>query len=313
MFRNSNELFEQHHRLFFVIATSFLVLHNRVVLHNILKKEERARKYASMGKKSFHSITMRRENKYGTNKTIRLCHYALGKYSYLHFPEQPCVNKRSCWKVMDLLKEHAQSPNYSNKIVLRRTYNFYQYNGYNNVLRENPPKHLSFARRPDFVYQPDVHFIKVNQEVFDLALHDGWKIFQNEINVEHLLDINSLDISVTLIYFLDDSKHCSSSNWSHAQRHAFGGYFADYNTVCLGDYCPFGPKLRGIQSSDPRINQVLFITRQSKRLERCINCSCRSSKCSRGSEYKTGRSQVKIQRQEKYKLTKQAKAAQLLN
>jgi hypothetical protein len=256
---------------------------------------------------------MRRKNKYGTNKTIRFCQkYLPISLPQNHSPEQLCIDKRGRWKIMDFLKEHTQSSDYSNKIILRRNYNFFQYNGYKSVLRENPPQHLSFARRPDFVYQPYVNFIKVNQNILNLALLHGWKIFKNRINLADLLDIDSPDTPVTLIYFLDDLKHFCLSDWLNAQKHAFGGHFAAYHTVCSGDYCPFGPRIRGIETSDSRINQVLLITGNYKKLERCFNCTCdswnHSTKLKRHC-YKKERSRVKIQRQEKYKLTKQAKAA----
>ena len=116
---------------------------------------------------------MRRENKYGTNKTIRFCQQSFEASAGNHPPKQICLNKKSRWKLMNLLKEHAQSSVSSNKIILRRNYNFYQYNGYNQNLRNYPPRHLSFARRPHFIYQPYVHFIKVNYDFFNLALYHG--------------------------------------------------------------------------------------------------------------------------------------------
>jgi hypothetical protein len=257
---------------------------------------------------------MRRKNKYGTNQTIRFCQKYLETSSHSHSPGQLCIDKRGRWKIMDFLKKHTQSPDYSNKIILRRNYSFYQYNGYKSILRENPPQHLSFARRPDFVYQPYVNFIKVNQNIFNLALDHGWKFLKNRSNLADLLDTDSPDISVTLIYFLDDLKHFCLSDWLNARKHALGGHFAAYHTVCCGDYCPFGPRIRGVQTSDSRITQVLFISGKYKELERCSNCSCDSWKHSvkHGQpDYKTERSRVKIQRQEKYKLTKQAKIAQM--
>jgi hypothetical protein len=258
---------------------------------------------------------MRRKNKYRTNKTIRFCQRDVQTSSHSHPSEQLCIDKSNRWKLIDLLKEYAQSPDYSNKIIVRRNYTFYQYNGYKKILRENPPKHLSFPRRPDFIYQPYVNFIKVNQNIFNLVLRNGWKFLKNKNNLKNLFDINSHDISVTLIYFLDGPKHFYLSDWFNARRHAFGGYFAAYTTVCCGDYCPFGPKIRGEQTSDSRINEVLFITGQNHESERCSYCSCDSWKHPtklEGRDYKTRRSKVKIQRREKYKLTKQAKTGQTL-
>ncbi len=259
---------------------------------------------------------MRRNNKYGTNKTIRFCQRRLQTLSHGNPSEQLSIDKRNRWKLMDLLKEYTQSPDYSNKIIVRRNYNFYQYNGYRRTLRENPPRHLSFASRPDFIYQPYVNFIKVNQDIFGLALRNGWKFLNNKTNLELLFDINSRNIPVTLIYFLDGPEQFCLSDWFHAWKHAFGGYFADYHTVCSGDYCPFGPKIRGEKISDSRINQVLFITGQNHESERCINCSCdpwkRAAKPQRPKS-KKGRSKVKTQRREKYVLTKQARTAQILH
>jgi hypothetical protein len=257
---------------------------------------------------------MRRNNKYGTNKTVRFCQRRLQTSSHTNPSEQLSIDKRNRWKLIDLLKEYTQSSDYSNKIIVRRNYNFYQYNGYRSILRENPPRHLSFPRRPDFIYQPYANFIKVNQDIFGLALRNGWKYLNNKTNLELLLDINSRNISVTLIYFLDGPKHFYSSDWFHAGKHAFGGYFADYSMVCSGDYCPFGPKIRGEQTSDSRINQVLFITGQNHESKRYSNCSCDSWKRSTKPErhaYKTGRSKVKTQRRQKYMLTKQAKTVQI--
>lgn len=258
---------------------------------------------------------MRRENKYRTNKTVRFCQIHVQTSLRSYFSEQLCIDKRNCWKVMDLLQKYLQSPDYSNKIVVRRNYSFYQYNGYKSILRENPPKHLSFASRPDFIYQPYVNFIKVNQEMFGLVLHYGWKFLQYKNNLELLLDVESQNISVTLIYFHDSPQHFYRSDLSYARIHACGGHFAGYNTVCLGDYCSFGPRIRGEQTSDSRINQVLFIAKQTGKPMRYSGCSCGSWKRPTKSDrhqYKAGRSKLKIQRRNKHALTKQAKIAQIL-
>jgi hypothetical protein len=253
---------------------------------------------------------MKPENKYGTNKTIRFCHGRRLTSFQTYSSEQFSIDKRNRWKLLDLLKDYAQSSDYTNKIVIRRNYNFYQYNGYKTELRENPPRHLSFARRPDFIYQPYANFIKVNQDIFGLALRNGWKVLKYKNNLERLFDISIPNISVTLIYFLDGPKHLYPSDWFNAWKHAFGGYFADYTTVCLGDHCPFGPRIRGQQTSNSRIDQVLFIVGQNNESERYANCSCgrwrRSTKSDRH-EYKEGRSKVKMQRREKYKLTIEAR------
>ena len=89
------------------------------------------------------------------------------------------------------------------------------------------------------------------------------------------------------------------------KRHAFGGCFADFHTVCWGDYCAFGPKIRGEQYFDSRIQHVLFITG-------LVKTSIRSpSKRTVDYEYKKQRSELKLQRREKSKLTKQIRTGQL--
>ena len=254
---------------------------------------------------------MKRENKYGTNKTIRLCHGFHPTSLHIYPSEQLSIDKRNRWKLLDLLKKYTQSSDYTNKIVLRRNYNFYQYNGYKQELREKPPKHLSFPRRPDFIYQPYVNFIKVNQHIFDLTLLHGWKFLTYKNNLEHLFDITLRNISVTLIYFLDGPKRLYSSDWFNSHKHAFGGHFADYHMVCSGDYCSFGPKIRGQQTSDARINQVLFIIAKDTESKRSAHCYCSRWKCSTTSDqhrYKEGRSKVKMQRRERYKLTQEARS-----
>jgi hypothetical protein len=168
---------------------------------------------------------MRRKSKYGTNKTVRFCQTCRQVSLQTYSSEQLSVDKRNRWKLIDLLQEYTQSSDYVNKIFVRRNCTFYQYNGYRNELRENPPRHLSFARKPDFVYQPYVNFIKVNLNIFDLALRNGLKVLRNKNTLEQLFDIDSYDTSVVLIYFLDGPQCCYSSDWSHARRHAFGGYF----------------------------------------------------------------------------------------
>jgi hypothetical protein len=241
---------------------------------------------------------MRRESKYGTIKSIRfyqnLRHNSLLYYSYGALS----LDNRNRWKLIDLLKEHSQSSNGVNKIVVRRNCNFYQYNGYRRELTDNPPKHRSFACKPNFVYQPYVKFIKVNQDIFTIALQDGFKFLKNENNLRQLLDSSSLDLSLTLVYFLDESKYGYSSDWSNAERHAFGGYLADYHMRCTGEYCPYGPKIRGQQTADPRIQQVLLFIAKSSQQERC-DCYARgfwtrSVKPERH-DYKRERSRLKAQ------------------
>ena len=201
---------------------------------------------------------MRRESKHGTNKSIRfyqnLHHKSLRYYLY----GDSSLDKRNRWKLIDLLKGHSQSSNGVNKIVVRRNCNFYQYNGYRHELTENIPKHRSFAYKPSFVYQPYAKFIKVNQDIFTIALQEGFKFLKNENNLRQLLDISSLDLSLTLNYFLDESKYGYSSDWSNAKRHVFGGYLGDYHMRCTAEYCPYGPKIRGQQTVDSRIYQVLL-------------------------------------------------------
>lgn len=252
---------------------------------------------------------MRRESKYGTNKTVRF-RPILPKnpFVYQSYGELS-IDKRNRWKLIDLLKEFSQSPDGVNKTVVRRNCNFFHYNGYRSELTDNPPKHHGFAGKPDFVYQPYVNFIKVNQYFFNIAVRDGFKFLENKCNVEQLLDISSLDGSVTLIYFLEESKYSYLSSWSNARRHAFGGYLADYHMRCTGDYCPFGSKIRGQQSLDSRIDQVLLFTTKSSQQER-YSCACcgfwtRQIKPERH-EYKRERSRVKVQRRKKYILTKKA-------
>ena len=127
---------------------------------------------------------MRRESKYGTNKSIRF-HQNLRNKSLLYYSYgELSVDKRNRWKLVDLLKAHTQRSNSVNKIIVRRNCNFYQYNGYRNELTESPPKHRSFACKPDFVYQPYVNFIKVNHDIFSIALQDGFKFLENQNNLK---------------------------------------------------------------------------------------------------------------------------------
>lgn len=153
-----------------------------------------------------------------------------------------------------------------------------------------------------------MNFIKVNYDFFNLALYHGWKFLNDENNLRNLFDISPPDTPIVLIYFLDDLKYASVSDWIRAQKHAFGGHFADFNTVCWGDYCPFGPKIRGaIERPDSKIEQVLFMPGSNKTLvprssSRIINYEC-----------KTQRSELKLQRREKHKLTKQIKTSHMLD
>ena len=118
--------------------------------------------------------------------------------------------------------------------------------------------------------------------------------------MRNLFDITSSDTSIVLIYFLDDLKYGSLADWNRAQKHAFEGHFADFNTICWGGYCPFGPRIRGaIERTDSRIQQVLFIPGPSKTLVRQ-----RSTRII-DYEYKTQRSELKLQRREKHRLAKQ--------
>ncbi|CAF0867368.1 unnamed protein product [Adineta steineri] len=88
---------------------------------------------------------------------------------------------------------------------------------------------------------------------------NGCKLSEIKNNFEDLIDIDAHDGPVMLVYFINDSNHYYSSDWFQALRHASGGSFAGYYTVCLGDYCSFGPKIRGQQQSDSRINQIVLI------------------------------------------------------
>lgn len=257
----------------------------------------------------FHS--MRRTGKYASNKTIRYCRQCSQQSSACSYPHDLSTNKRNRWILINLLEKFSQSPKPTNKTLVRRNYNFYQYNGYTWAPRKykTPPKHPTLAGRPDFTYQPYVKFLKVNQELFNIALLDGTSEFlKNSDYLNQLLDIHSSDNAVTLLYFLDGSDHCFSSDWSHAGRHAFGGYFADYCMLCSGTYCPLGPKIRGESTADSRVDQVLFVMTPSKRKGQwgcCSNVSWfRPSKADRHGG-KEERSRKKIERREGNRLTKQ--------
>ena len=256
----------------------------------------------------FLLLRMRRDNKYATNRTVRFCQepFQSRQFSY----NQLCIDKRNLWQLISLLKPYVQSTNRTNKIVLRRNFNFYQYNGYISSQREHPPKHVSFARRPDFIYQPYANFILLNRDMFNRALSYGWKFLQNGKNLQQMLDVNEQNISLTLIYFLDAPSHFCSSDWYLALKHAIGGHFAAYHLVCWGDYCPLGPKIRGKQMSDSRINQILFVAENNSQSKLYSNCSCKSwERLTRSDrhQYKKERSQIKMQRRETQRLTKQAR------
>ncbi|CAF1250008.1 unnamed protein product [Adineta steineri] len=222
---------------------------------------------------------MRRENKYGTSKTIRFCQNSFEIWSQQYSSERPSINKRNRWKLLDLLNKYAESPDFSNKIVIRRNYNFCEYDGYESRLRENPPPHPSFSRKPDFVYQPYVNFIKVNQDKFDLMFQNGCKLSEIKNNFEDLINIDAYDGPVMLIYFINDSNQYYSPDWFQALRHASGGSFAGYHTIYVGDYCSFGPKIRGQQQSDSRINQIVLILTNNDIEKRCGYYSVGYYKC----------------------------------
>lgn len=254
---------------------------------------------------------MRRNIKYGTNKTLRYCKECADESLNRHSSAKVSMNKRDRWKLIDLLRKYSQSPNNDNKIIVQGNHHFVQYNGYqwSSTRKTTPPKHPSFASRPDFVYQPYVRFMKVNEDVFNLALHYGSHFLEDPKNLEQLLDISSFDISVTLIYFLNGSAHCFSSDWFNALKHAMGGYLADYCMVCSGDYCPFGPKLRGQILKDARVNQILFFSVQNERKEQqgcCFNVTWSRPTSADRHDCKIERSRKKIQRSQSFKLTKQA-------
>ncbi|UJR13135.1 hypothetical protein I4U23_000159 [Adineta vaga] len=254
---------------------------------------------------------MRRDGKYGSNKTIRFCTKCSRDSSHSESSCNISLDKGNRWKLIDLLKKFSQSPDGTNKKIIRHNYNFYQYNGYHfSARRESkPPKHMSFPKRPDFVYQPHVKCLKINHDIFNWALQNGSRFFRDKTNLERILDIHSPDIPVTIIYFMDGSQHCFPLDWRNAYRHAFGGYFADYNMLCTGDYCPFGPKIRGLMSKETRIDEVLFLCIDKEHQGRkgcCHNVAWRCVTRATQHGYKEGRHRIKTQRREGNRLTKEA-------
>ena len=272
-------------------------------LRNVAQYHRRRENHSSVRQKK-----MRRGGKYKSNQTVRFCLNYRQRHVHRDCPDEFCVNKRNHWKLINLLKAHRHTLDFESKIVVRRNCHFYQYNGYKPEKRSNPPRHLFFAGKPSFVYQPYVHFIKVNQEAFSIFLRDG---LPSRNGLEQLLDIECENTAVTLIYFLDGSSHCYSSDWYYACKHAYGGYFADYHTVCLGDFCPFGPKISGEISRDPRIREVLFINEKNRDQQRCGHCLCSKGRHAAKFDwrrYKVERSQLKSQRRLRNQLTKQVHA-----
>ncbi|CAF2055225.1 unnamed protein product [Rotaria magnacalcarata] len=252
---------------------------------------------------------MRRDGKYGTNKTIRYCKECSRESSNNSSSGEVSMNKRNRWQLTELLKKYSQSPDNIKKIVLQRKYTFQQYNGYTWSPRRktSPPRHTTFVDKPDFIYQPYVKFLKVNHDVFNFALFNVSQFLSDVNNLEQLLDIRSRDIPVTLIYFLDGSQHSFSIDWLNARRHANGGYVADYCMLCTGDYCPFGPKIRGQSASDSRLKEVLILTKPNQQRGQCGCCSRRNwvpALFFHEKSYKDVRSHIKIQRRESIRLTK---------
>ncbi|CAF1590634.1 unnamed protein product, partial [Adineta ricciae] len=104
------------------------------------------------------------------------------------------------------------------------------------------------------------------------------------------------------------SRHWFPNDWHNAQRHAHGGYFADYHMLCTGEYCPFGPKIRGLTEIDSRIDQVLFVNTSNERQGRMGCCSSVAWKCPTSAmrhSYKEGRHRIKSQRRQGNRLTKE--------
>lgn len=250
---------------------------------------------------------MRRRGKCNTNQTVRFCLNYRSVHEQQDCSDEFSVNKRNHWQLIDLLKRHRQTLDSRNKIIIRRNCHFYHYNGYKEEIRTNPPRHRFFARRPHFVYQPYVHFIKVNLEIFTAFLHYG---LPSSNGLEQLLDTEGEDTPVALIYFLDGSAHCYSSDWYYACKHAYGGSFADYHMHCWGTYCPFGPKISGEVTRDPRIKQVIFANEKHRDKKLCGHCLCSKGRHAAKFDwykYKIERSQVKCQRRQRNLLTKQAR------
>ncbi|CAF5211155.1 unnamed protein product, partial [Rotaria magnacalcarata] len=62
---------------------------------------------------------MRRDGKYGTNKTIRYCKECSREPSNNSSSGEVSMNKRNRWQLTELLKKYSQSPDNIKKIVLR--------------------------------------------------------------------------------------------------------------------------------------------------------------------------------------------------
>ncbi|CAF0859640.1 unnamed protein product [Adineta steineri] len=252
---------------------------------------------------------MRRDGKYKSNKTIRYCKYCSGEIVHSDSSNNMSLDKKKRWQLIELLKKYSQSSNDINKIVTRRCYNFHMYNGYSwhPKYKRSPLKHLSFAKRPDFVYQPYVKFVKVNQNIFNLIFQDGLQVYRNEKKLLELFDIDSTDITVTFIYFMDGPKHWFPNDWNNAYKHAFGGSLADFYMGCTGDYCSFGPKVHGLKKIDSRIDQILFVSTSNERQGRmrcCQRVAWKYLSCFKGDVYKEERRRKKSQRREGNRLTK---------
>ena len=270
---------------------------------------------------------MRRLGKYASNQTIRYCPFKrLGAVEWEHvFLEKRSHNERSYrrtvvrppdflwsnkgndWRLLNILRRYIEPQHSKRKILVRRDFNYQQYNGYSARLRAHPPKHVAFSRRPDFIYQPRTRFIKVNQETLNAFLRYGVKYLDDSEHFQGFFDIYRSDSPITLIYFMSGSEHQFETDWSLARKHAFGGSCADYDTKGTMDYCPFGPKIVSQIEKDFRIDQVIFVNSDERRRDLFHQCRCfnwhRLPSCYRGD--KRMHSQLKRQRQEKTRLTKQ--------
>ena len=251
---------------------------------------------------------MRREGRYASNRTIRSCEEP-GTIQLLNSSlENLSINKHKYWKLLDILRRYIKLVDLTKQALASSAHNYHQYNGYSDRLREHPPKHVAFSRRPDFIYQPRAKFIKVNQEVLNTVLRCGMKYLDDPKHFQDLFDMDHSDSPIALIYFMNGSEHEYATDWSLARKHAFGGSCASYHCHCWGLYCPFGPKIIGQTSKDSRIDQVIFVSGEERRRDFFYHCRCyrgrRKSKHA-GGHGKRKHGELKCQRQEKTRLTNQ--------
>ena len=269
---------------------------------------------------------MRRLGRYASNRTIRSCeepgaiqllnsyfvNLSIDNLDYWRMITVPLedlsINKRNHWKLLNILRKYIEPLEVEKKILVRSYYNYHQYNGYSDRLRAHPPKHVAFSRRPHFIYQTRAKFIKVNQETLNIVLRRGMKYLDDSKHCQDLFDIYHSDSPITLIYFMSGSEHEYPTDWSLARKDAFGGTCASYHCHCWGLYCPFGPKIVGQVTKDSRIHEVIFVSGEERRRDLFHHCRCykqrRKSKRT-GDGDKRLHSQLKCQRQEKTRLSKQ--------